>query len=137
MSCASIWPWTTKNEVMRAQEVCPNRSELHMPELDNLILVENWPEKTVIRVTRDNFSERRKSFFIRHLAAEGYIPTDYASSPADGGSGDSGLQWIVDSSWPRTGPEPVRRGTPFMIRLLVYGFLLWLESMALLLLIAR
>ena len=122
---------------MRSEAAIPRIAELSTQNPENFIRVENCADSVVIRAARNNFSERRKSFFIRHLATEGYIPADYAWSPADGGSWGSRLQWIVDSSWGRTGPEPARRATPFMIRLMVYGSLLWLELMALLLLYAR
>ncbi len=62
---------------MRVQQETPTQFEFYLPELDNMVLVESGPEGVVIRAARNNFSERRKSFFIPQLAAEGYIPDIY------------------------------------------------------------
>src|SRR5258708_19436005 len=95
MSCVSTSLWTswqtrlsrTKNERRQLMRTLTNPSrqhEFYFPGFDNLVLVENRPDGVVIRATRDNFSEARKSFFIRELAAEGFIPDAcgwFSSSP--------------------------------------------------------
>jgi hypothetical protein len=59
---------------MRTQIAVPERFELHIPDLDNHVRSENSASGVLISATRDNLSDQRKTFFIRPLAAEGYIP---------------------------------------------------------------
>jgi hypothetical protein len=115
---------------MRVQQETPRQFEFFVPDLDNLVLVENGPEGVVIRAARDNFSERRKSFFIHQLAAEGYIPDVYQwfSDPTDN---PHGLRWVIDCSWLRIPDVVIRRARGFMIRLLVGSVLLFLIAMRL------
>ena len=115
---------------MRVQQETPTEFEFYIRDLDNLVLVENSPEGVVIRAARNNFSERRKSFFIRQLAAEGYIPDIYQwfSDPADNAHG---LTWVVDYSWLRIPEVVVRRARRFMIRSLVGSVILFVVAMRL------
>jgi hypothetical protein len=109
------------------------RFEFYLRELDNHLLVESTDRSVTIRASRDNCSERRKAFFLREINAEGYIPDScqahIASSPAQP------VRWIIDGSWKKPSPRP-RLGSPFMVRLLVYGGVLWLELLTLLFLSA-
>jgi hypothetical protein len=93
--------------------------QFYVAEIDTHVLVENHEDGVVLRASSGRFSERRKSFFIHHLAAEGYIPNCYqwiANSEPDG---YSGLKWIVDYSWMRLPPELALRTTKFMSRLFI------------------
>jgi hypothetical protein len=114
---------------MRAQLNSPESFEFYFPELDNLVLVENHAEGVVIRATRANFSERRKIFFIRELAAEGYIPDWYQWFSTNAGDIGLGVRWVVDYSWLKIDPRLTRQVTKFMRRLLLGVGLLWLVLM--------
>ena len=83
---------------MRTHIATPERFQLYIPDLDNHVLIENSAGDVIISATRDNFSENRKMFFIRHLSAEGYIPDHYQwfTEPAKGGF--SGVKWIAPAS---------------------------------------
>ena len=122
---------------MLSEAVIPARQEFYLPELDNLVLVENRDGAVVIRATRDNFSERRKAFFIRELAAEGHIPDRYEWFAESGADEFLGVQWIVDRSWLKLDAEMRRRTTRFMRRLLLATGGLWLVIMTLVLLSSR
>jgi hypothetical protein len=73
----------------------PEKAELYIPDLDNHVLIENNAGDVVIRATRNNISAERKECFIRHLAAEGYIPDRYGwfSEPVE--DGFLGVKWIA------------------------------------------
>ena len=80
---------------MRTEIVVPEKVELYIHDLDNHVLIENSAGGVVICATRDNFSDKRKTFFIRHLAAEGYIPDRYAWFSEPAGDGFFGVKWIA------------------------------------------
>src|ERR1700752_5138745 len=77
----------------------PEKTEFVSHQPPNFILVENGENGVVIRAACDNFSERRKSLFIKEISAEGFIPDIYQwfSDPDSGGF--AGVRWIIDSSW--------------------------------------
>ena len=83
---------------MRTQIPVSAKFELYIPELDNHLLIETGAAGVVIRATRDNFSARRKTFFIRHLAAEGYIPDQYEWFAESSGDGFLGVKWMIGAS---------------------------------------
>ena len=114
---------------MLLPEQLPAEAQFSTDNPENLILVENRRTGVLIRAARDNFSSPRKSFFIRELAAEGYIPGRYE------GLGDldaeTNLNWVVDRSWLRPSPALKQRTDRFMLRLLGFSFLFWLAILAL------
>jgi hypothetical protein len=118
---------------MRTQNKLPKRFEFYFRDLDNHVLVETFADGVVIRATRDSFSERRKTFFIRELAAEGYIPDAYQTYIGSQPTQSLRAEWLVDGAWkgPRRTPA-----TRFMVRLLAYATLLWLGFMSVLFLCA-
>ena len=83
---------------MRAQIAYPKNCRLYIPDLDTHVLIENSADAVVITATRDNLSDRRKSFFIRHLAAEGFIPDRYEWFSEAAQDGFSGVKWIAPAS---------------------------------------
>jgi hypothetical protein len=95
-------------------------------------VVENAEEGVIFRAAYNNFSERRKAFLIRQLAAEGYVPdvfeeyTEYHRPP--------GLVWVIDRSLLYLAPEAKKRCSRFMRRLVLGGCLLWLLELGLVLL---
>jgi len=117
---------------MRAQKSQSRQFEFYFRDLDNSVLVESGDDGVVIRAVRDNFSERRKCFFIRELAAEGHIPDSYQWFCGPGGDVCHKLTWVVDRSWLDTHPASARRATQFARRLLICSAVLWLTFMGLL-----
>ena len=114
---------------MRAKSTQPAPIQFSTHNPPNLIVVERCRDGVVIRAAQNNFSERRKAFLIRQLAAEGYIPdpfeqfTEAAPIP--------GLTWIVDRSLMVVGWEATNRTRRFMQRLIAGACLLLLCEVAL------
>jgi len=103
--------------------------QFYFSQLDVHVLVENHPGNVVVRALSRNFSERRKAFFIRHLAAEGYIPIQYQWFADCDRNGFSGLRWIVDYSWLAIPPELTRRTARYMRGFMLGAGLLWLPML--------
>ena len=115
---------------MKTHATEPESFEFCFPKLDTLVCVENGPDEVVIRATRATFSEEQKAYFVRELAAEGFIPVDYKwFSERSSFSGLPVVRWLVDCSWWTLSPNAVARTRRFMIRTLVGGALLWLLLM--------
>jgi hypothetical protein len=106
---------------MRVQSI-PQKTKLFLQRPQNLIEVENSDGSVIIRAARDNFSERRKEFFVRYLAAEGFIPEDFERYP---------ITWEIDPGRVEHGSVLVQRTNRFMIRLFISALLLWLALMSL------
>lgn len=114
---------------MKATLSEPRVFEFYFPAMDTLLQVEEKEDAVVIRATRNTFSERRKAFFIRELAAEGFIPDSYRWLASGESPSVPGVCWLVDISWVEL-PKAALAGTHrFMMRLLAGGFLLWLALM--------
>ena len=122
---------------MRTLTNSSRQHEFYFPGLDNLILVENRTDGVVIRATRNNFSEARKSFFIRELAAEGFIPDSYGWFSSSAADTFLGVRWIIDRSWVGLHPKMARRTNRYMRYLLLGVGLFWLGLMSLLFLCHR
>src|SRR5581483_2600426 len=92
-------PIANRRFTVHALAECPKRFEFSSSNRENDILVENHPDGVVVHAARANISPRQKSYLIRHLAAEGFIPERYRwVDPSQPESG-SGLRWVVDASW--------------------------------------
>ncbi len=114
---------------MREQKVLPKKFEFYFSDLDNLILVECTEDGSVlIRSTKNNFSEQRKIFFIRELAAEGFIPEHYEWFSGSA-FGTHGIKWVKDCSWVKIPAAVVRRSNCFMKPLLPGACIFWLAVM--------
>jgi len=118
-----------KDFTMRVQ-IIPEKTELSLQNPDNLILIENNDDGVVIRAARDNFSERGKVFFIRYLAAEGYISDEFEDFPKSASHSSTSIIWAVDWSWVKHDPVLLQRANRFMIPLLVSASVLWLALLA-------
>jgi len=115
---------------MKTNTIEPETFEFCFSELDTLVCVENRPDEVLIHATRATFSEERKAYFIRELAAEGFIPVDYKwFGERSSFSGNPVVQWLVDCSWWKPSPHAVASIRRFMIRTLVGAALLWLLLM--------
>jgi hypothetical protein len=84
-----------RKETMRTEIAVPRRVELYVADLDNHVLIENDGGGVVISTSRNNFTDKRKAFFVRHLAAEGYIPDRYAWFSEPAADGFSGVRWVA------------------------------------------
>jgi len=119
---------------MRAQKVLAREFQFYLSDLDNVLLVESHADESVtIRATRNNVSDQRKIFFIRKLAAEGFIPGNYEwfSGPTDG---SGSVLWIKDLSWvEKTTVAVKKKSNRFMARLLIAASVVWLIMMRVLL----
>jgi hypothetical protein len=122
---------------MKTQALFPERIEWPLPEVDNLLLIENRPDETVIHAARNNLSEPGKRCLIRHLTAEGFIPPERVLSCAGDTTRSPPLIWVIDRAWDPSLRRPFRRTDLFVIRALVGGTLLWLVELMLLFLSAR
>jgi hypothetical protein len=109
--------------IKREQDELPH--QLYLPDIDTHVLVENHEGAVVLRASSNHLSERRKAFFVRHLAAEGFIPIRYQWLV--GGDVDCvpGLTWIVDNSWLRLHPAMIQRTNRIMRRILIGAGTLW------------
>jgi hypothetical protein len=115
---------------MRNGVVISEPIELCIVHPQNRLLIENHAGSIVIRAAQDNFSLREKTFFIRYLAAEGYIPQRYEWFADAETVPFSGLTWLVDSSWLKQS-EPQRTALRQIVRLIFGALLFWLALMTL------
>jgi hypothetical protein len=114
---------------MREQKVLPKEFEFYFPDLDNLILVETLEDGGVrIRVTRDNLEEKRKVFFIRQLAAEGFIPDNYQWFSASTAN-SLRVTWLKDYSWVKVHATVKRRANRAMCLIFAASCIFWLAMM--------
>ncbi len=98
--------------------------EFYFRDLDTLVQVETPdPDTVIVRATRNTFSERRKVYFIRELAAEGFIPEGCQWYPLPAGM--PRVMWVIDVSWLRLSEAAKSRTRRLMLSLLGGGFLLW------------
>ena len=98
-------------------------------ELDTLIRVEKFQGEVVVRCTRESFSRRRREFFIRELAAEGFIPDQFHWELLAEDIGSRGVRWITDCSWVELPKALLARSRRFMIGLLTASTMLWAVAM--------
>ena len=108
----------------------PTSFEFCFPQLDTLALVENRPEEVIIRLTRDTFTEERKTCFVRELAAEGFIAEDFRWASARTYFSPCHVNWLIDRSWLKHDPLMIAKTHRFMVRALAGGLLLWFVLMA-------
>lgn len=119
---------------MRAQRVLAREFQFYFSDLDNIVLVESHADESVtVRATKNNVSDQRKVFFIRKLAAEGFIPENYEwfSGPTDG---SNGVTWMKDLSWvQKTTVAVQKKSNRFMVRLLIVACVIWITMLRVLL----
>ncbi|HLX70005.1 MAG TPA: hypothetical protein VKV04_10300 [Verrucomicrobiae bacterium] len=109
---------------MREQKLLAKEFEFYIADLDNMLLVQCGEDGSLtVRCTRDNLSRRRKVFFIRELAAEGFIPEEYqwfSETAID----SSRVQWFKDWSWVKV-PETI---TGRSIKFILLACVLWMAA---------
>lgn len=114
---------------MREQKVVAKEFEFYFSDLDNIILVERLDEENIrIRFTKNNLSAKRRTAFVQHLAAEGFIPDQfqwYSGSEF----GTLGVQWVRDCSWVKLPEKVIRRSNRFMKLLIAGACLFWIAMM--------
>jgi len=97
-------------------------------ELDyTLVRVEESAGDVTIRATADTFSNDRKIYFIRELAAEGFIPDHYRWFSLTGREAyNRGVRWLVDYSWLKLDEARIARTNRLVRRLILPVTLLWM-----------
>jgi uncharacterized pyridoxamine 5'-phosphate oxidase family protein len=122
---------------MREQKILTKDFEFYFPDLDNMVLVESLEDGNVrVRFTKNNLSEKRKVFFIRELAAEGFIPDNYQWFSGST-IGSASVTWVKDYSWVKVPAAVTRRTNRVMRLLLVASCILWLAMMRVLIVSSR
>jgi hypothetical protein len=99
---------------------------------DYVVVVENHAPRVRIRVTRGGLSEREKDFFVRHLAAEGFIPDCYRWFSGDCDQALSGIEWRVEDCSVKNSSNTFvaqPRASVVMIRFLICTSILWLVEL--------
>lgn len=115
---------------MHAEAVIPRRVEFRLSKPDNQFRIENLRNGVCIHAARDNLSAQEKLFFVRYLAAEGYIPERYQwFSDLKAGS-YSGLEWTVDASWNTSTTRAQHKALRQIARVLWCAALLWFALMS-------
>ena len=112
----------------------PSQTAFHRRFPENYLLVENHDDdRVVIRAALDNYTERRKAFFIHELAAEGFIPDEYQFMTNTDDDNFFGVRWVIDGSWLVVPPEVIatshRRGwelflSTFLVAVAVFDWLI-------------
>lgn len=116
---------------IEGQVLPPNRTEFHVRSPDNIIVVENRGDRVFIEALEDNYSTRRKLFFVRHLAAEGYIPIRFERIGFADIEDSPDLLWTVGQTPCRKRLAPSRASDRLMFRLFGLSLLLWIILTAL------
>jgi hypothetical protein len=98
--------------------------EFNFPDVDTLVCVETTAADLVtIRATRNTFSETRKDYFIRELAAEGFIPEGCRWRSGIGAP--SNIRWIIDWTWLELSTAAAAKTRRFMFGLIGSALVLW------------
>lgn len=98
--------------------------EFYFRDVDTHVQVEMPdPETILVRASRNSFSESRKARFIRHLAAEGFIPDGCQWYPLP--SGLPQIRWVMDVSWIKLSDSARARTRRVMLTLLGGGVVVW------------
>ena len=113
---------------MRVQNRYPSQAEFRISRPQNFLVVQNWADQVVVRAARDNFSDRRKRLFVRHLAAEGFIPDRYELLALGGGSVMPGIEWIIMQPQ-GSALDSHRRALRQVLLTILWATLLWLSLM--------
>ncbi|MDB6131297.1 MAG: hypothetical protein JWM04_2404 [Verrucomicrobiales bacterium] len=97
----------------------PLRSEFYFSNPENCIVVENRPDHVHIRALRDNFSGKRRRYFIRHLIAEGFIAEPSCYGMASGNASACKIRWVVGPRRTRASRQTRNRLVRNVLRLLL------------------
>src|SRR5689334_24246105 len=101
---------------MREPKASNKQFEFYFPDLDTHVRVEEAGDEVVVSATRNAFSELRKVFFVRELAAEGFIPDEYQSFSGFGTLAWLKVRWLVDTSWVKATGVHAAIAERFMMR---------------------
>jgi hypothetical protein len=115
---------------MRFEVIVPRQVELTLSKPGNHLRIENHPDGVWICAARDNLSAAQKLFYVRYLAAEGYIPERYQWFSDSQSGAYSGLEWSVDNSWLAHADGAQQRALRQIVRVLWCATLLWLALMS-------
>jgi hypothetical protein len=119
----------------RKKKIQPAHSFVFNQEFpQNVLRLQHDEVGVIITATRDNFSDRDKAFFVRHLAAEGFLD-DEAGSSSESIRFEANLRWEIECSPSANSaglPGQQRRTNRFVTQLLIGGLLLWLLELSIL-----
>lgn len=109
---------------MRKQKLLAKEFEFYFSDLDNMLRVQCGEDgRVIVQCTQDNVPEKRKTFFIRELAAEGFIPDEYQWF--SGTTTESlRVQWVKDWSWVKVPETMGGRSVKFLLAV----FVLWMAA---------
>lgn len=113
-----------------SEESVPNKSRFFdfcFINLDyTLVRVEEREGDVTIRATSNTFSRRRKMYFIRELAAEGFIPDERRFLLSDSEPCSQGVRWLIDESWVKLDHANIARNHRLVKRFILPLTLMWL-----------
>ena len=114
MKVQSVWPKQRKFDFLTAE--CP-------------LQVENRPDKVIVRAARNNLSDRHKAFFLRHLAAEGFIPDAYQRFSELRADASLPVQWLISREWLQAHVTLREKAPRQVLRAILVGCMVWLAVM--------
>lgn len=80
---------------MQLEEELPESPAIFYFDRNHRFLVLSKPDGVIIMTSRGNVPAETKSRFVRHLAAEGFIPDRYAWFSETQPSGVSPVEWVA------------------------------------------
>jgi len=114
---------------MKVQLAWPKQRKFDFISAEGPVQVENRPNKVVVRAARSNISDRRKAFFIRHLAAEGFIPDAYQRFSELRADSSLPVQWLIDREWLQPHITLREKAPRQVLWTILVGWMLWLAVM--------
>jgi len=103
--------------------------DFYFPDVDTQVLVEESEDEVVVRATRNTFSERRKIFFLRELAAEGFISENYQKFSGFASQAWLRVRWLIDNSWLKPNKGRWMQPEHLMLRVFAGAGAVWLGWM--------
>src|ERR1041385_4215924 len=86
---------------MKTRRTSKKSVDFYFADVDTFALVEDRESGVIVRVTRNSLSSDRKTRFIRELAAEGFISSQYEKYLDDESASWLNVRWFLDHSWLR------------------------------------
>jgi hypothetical protein len=109
---------------VNTDRTAPCHFDFCFPRMDTLLRVEVEGRDITIRATRDTFTERQKDYFVRELAAEGFIPEESRWFRHEGPEPwQHGVRWLVDFAWLEIDEAVTARTRRWMHSIIALAFL--------------
>jgi len=117
----------------------PGQIELCERVLDNLVEVKNCGASVEVLLLRDDLTSTARTFLVRYLALEGFIPDRYQFYSGDSDCAALNVKWVIFGPCARMNHKLSRQATRMLNRvshgrLVAFGLLLagvitvWLKS---------